>query len=138
MLCADAGSGGDGTRTDAGGAVRTVPEGRACRRGRAGWARRLRPSIPGEEGRAEFFERVCDVIERLLEREGTMVAVTHGGVVNAACHHAVGLDYVQAPQRFRVGNCSLTEIRRDRQGRLLLARHNDTCHLEIVTQANPG
>jgi hypothetical protein len=29
-----------------------------------------------------------------------------------------------------VGNCSLTEITRDRAGRLVLSMHNDTCHLE--------
>lgn len=96
------------------------------------------PPIPDEEGREAFVMRVHDVIDRLVARDETVVAVTHGGVVNAACHYVMGLDYLNAPQRFRAANCSVTELRWDRQGRLVLARHNDTCHLGNVTQANPG
>jgi broad specificity phosphatase PhoE len=91
------------------------------------------PSIPGEEGRATFFERVMQAINSLAERNATLLVVTHGGFINAACHAILGMDYVGQPGRFRTGNCSITEIGRDRNGAFLLHRHNDGCHLGVKT-----
>ena len=50
------------------------------------------------------------------------------GVINAACHAILGKDYGRRGG-FHVENCSITEVTRDRGGRLVLARHNDVCHL---------
>ena len=86
---------------------------------------------PGEEGRDTFHARLHAAIEQLRLLEGTTVAVAHGGVISAMCHMIVGLD-LHRPGIFQVGNCSLTEVVRDRGGRLTLARHNDTCHLDGV------
>jgi hypothetical protein len=52
-------------------------------------------------------------------------------VIGALCHLVVGLD-LRRPGAFMVGNCSLTEITQDRSGRLVIARHNDMCHLEGI------
>ncbi len=85
--------------------------------------------FPGEEGRDVFHSRLESILQRMSETEGTTVAVAHGGVIGAICHLVVGLD-VHRPGAFHVGNCSLTELRRDRTGSLVIHGHNDTCHLE--------
>ena len=97
-------------------------------------------AVPGEEGRAAFFQRVQTSIDELIETTGEnkTVVVTHGGFLNAACHHILGIDYVGQPSRFHFGNCSVTEIERDRAGRLVLKRHNDTCHLDRASDADFG
>jgi broad specificity phosphatase PhoE len=84
---------------------------------------------PGEEGREEFQARLLRALDHLQTLEGTTVAVAHGGVISAFCHIVVGLD-LNRPGAFQVGNCSITEITRDRAGRLVLSKHNDMCHLE--------
>ncbi|MFQ5381041.1 MAG: histidine phosphatase family protein [Dehalococcoidia bacterium] len=95
-----------------------------------------RPQIPGEEGRAAFVERVTAFVHGLdWKAEGTVVAVTHGGVVNVACYAALGLDFpdfFRPRLAFAVGNCSITELRGDPLGRIVLAGQNDTCHLDGV------
>lgn len=97
-------------------------------------------AVPGEEGREAFFERACAVTDALSEEAGdnALVVVTHGGFLNAACHHVFGLDYVNNPARFHFSNCSVTEIVRDRGGRLVMRRHNDTCHLDRATEPDYG
>jgi broad specificity phosphatase PhoE len=87
--------------------------------------------FPGEEGREVFHHRLKNALERLRTLDGTTIAVAHGGVISAMCHMVVGLD-LHRPGAFMVGNCSLTEITQDRAGRLVLARHNDMCHLEGI------
>lgn len=85
--------------------------------------------FPGEEGRDIFHHRLAGALDRMRGLEGTTVAIAHGGVISALCHMVVGLD-LHRPGAFHVGNCSITEITQDRAGRLVLARHNDMCHLE--------
>jgi broad specificity phosphatase PhoE len=85
--------------------------------------------FPGEEGRDVFQDRLRQALGRMTETEGTTIAVAHGGVISAMCHMVVGLD-VNRPGAFHVGNCSLTELRPDRTGALVIHRHNDTCHLD--------
>ncbi|MCC6388369.1 MAG: histidine phosphatase family protein [Dehalococcoidia bacterium] len=93
---------------------------------------------PGEEGRGVFHERLHGVLDELRAMGGTTVAVAHGGVVGAICQIVVGL----GPRHrglFEAANCSVTEIARDAGGRLVIVRHNDTCHLEgIVTRIDRG
>lgn len=97
-----------------------------------------RPAFPGEEGRDTFHNRLRKALDEIRETEGTTVAVAHGGVISSLCHMVVGLD-VHRPGAFHVGNCSVTEVIRDRTGRLVLARHNDTCHLDgMATFADRG
>lgn len=85
--------------------------------------------FPGEEGRDVFHQRLKQFMDNAAATEGTTIAVAHGGVISAMCHMVVGLD-VHRPGAFHVGNCSLTELRRDRSGGLVIHRHNDTCHLQ--------
>lgn len=102
------------------------------------YARGERPRFPGEEGRDVFHARIGGFLARARESEGTVAAVAHGGVVSGLCYQVLGLD----PDRrglFQVANCSITEFVADRNGRLMLARHNDTCHLDgIVTATDRG
>ena len=95
-------------------------------------------AFPGEEGRDHFHQRLTDALARYQQLDGLTVAVAHGGVVSAICHLVVGLD-LHRRGVFQVGNCSLTEVITDRSGRLMLARHNDMCHLEgLSTLADRG
>lgn len=95
-------------------------------------------SLPGAESRDAFHARIRASVDRMLAMETTVVAVAHGGVVSGACYAVLGLD-TNRRGLFETANCSLTEITKDRQGRLVLARVNDTCHLEqIVTSVDRG
>ena len=98
----------------------------------------LLPVFPGEEGREPFTNRVVAALDRLLSLDGTVVAVAHGGVVAAICMHVVGLPKERRGS-FEAANCAITEVTRDRAGRMVLVRHNDTCHLDgIVTAVDRG
>jgi broad specificity phosphatase PhoE len=98
----------------------------------AAWERGVRPTFPEEEGRNVFHARVARALARLTEHgEGTVVAVAHGGIVAAICQHVTGIDHAKR-SAFEVRNCSLTEVTRDRLGRLVLIRQNDVCHLAGV------
>jgi broad specificity phosphatase PhoE len=105
--------------------------------GRA-YGRGVRPVFPGEEGRDAFSARVQTVIESWAASRQTVVAVAHGGVINAICYSVAGVDPAR-PGLFEVANCAISEIVMDRSGRRLISRHNDTCHLEaIVTRDDRG
>jgi len=103
----------------------------------AAYARGERPRFPGEEGREAFRQRVSAVVHAIHEAGSTetIVAVAHGGVVNAVCGIVLGLD-IRRPGVFQVANCSLTELVTDRTGRLVLRRHNDVCHLDGLMTSN--
>lgn len=97
-----------------------------------------RPAFPGEEGRDAFAARLGALLATIEPANQTVVAVAHGGVVSALCQLIMGLD-LNRPGMFNVANCSLTEIARDRGGRIVLRRHNDTCHLdELATTVDRG
>ncbi len=97
-----------------------------------------RPAYPGEEGRETFHARLRVALDELTALDGTTIAVAHGGVISALCHIVLGVD-LHRPGAFHVGNCSLTEVTRDRAGRLVLVRHNDSCHLRgMETFADRG
>lgn len=97
-----------------------------------------RAAYPGEEGRPEFHQRIRATLEEMRERQGTIVAVAHGGVINAVCAGILGLPETRRGV-FHVANCSLTVVEHDRAGRMLIERQNDTCHLaSIVTEADRG
>ena len=104
----------------------------------AAYARGVRPVFPGEEGRDVFNARVRAVLDSWADGRQTVVAVAHGGVINAICYAVAGIDY-RRPGLFEIANCAIAEILLDRAGRRLIARHNDTCHLEgIVTRVDRG
>ncbi len=88
---------------------------------------------PGEEGMAAFDGRVAEVLAELMALEGQTVAVTHGGVVMSALNAALRMHGVVEPghrrARFPMKNCAITELDRDGEGRLMVRRHNDACHL---------
>lgn len=102
------------------------------------YSRGERATFPGEEGRNVFAVRIGAFLERVRESDETVVAVAHGGVISAVCYEILGID-TRRRGMFQVANCSITEFVKDRSGRFMLARHNDTCHLEgIVTEADRG
>lgn len=91
------------------------------------------PLFPGEEGMRAFDGRVAEAITELMDLDGQTIAVTHGGVVMSALNAALRMHGVAEPghhrARFPMKNCAITELDRDGEGRLMLRRHNDACHL---------
>ena len=94
-------------------------------------------SFPGEEGRDVFNARVREFVEAFTADE-TVVAVAHGGVVGAVAFHVLGM---RPEHRGSVStaNCAITEVERDRLGRLVIRYMNDTCHLDgLLTAMDRG
>ena len=89
-----------------------------------------RPMSPGGETGRAFRRRARASVEGLASRYagGTVVAVTHGGVILAATLAFLGV----APRSFahQLANTSVTEWVRTDDGRWLLHRFNDAAHLE--------
>ena len=102
------------------------------------YAKGVRPTFPGEEGRDAFAARVGAVLDSWAQSKQTVLAVAHGGVVNAVCYAVTGID-PKRPGLFEIANCAVTEVVLDRAGRRAIALHNDTCHLAgILTRVDRG
>ncbi len=84
--------------------------------------------IPGQEPNDDFTKRVEAVTRDLLDREGTIVAVSHGGFISNLCRRIVGA-HPDRTRLFRVWNCSITEATIGRGGELVLHRFNQIDHL---------
>ena len=94
---------------------------------------RPRDMLPGEEGWSSFDTRIAAAFAELMALDGQTIVVTHGGVIMAALnvvmrmHGAAEADGRRV--RFPMKNCGITELARDGEGRLIILRHNDSCHL---------
>lgn len=86
--------------------------------------------VPGGEGAVAFEARVESTIDRIFERHphGDVVVITHGGVIQIALHQVVGRTS-HGIFAFRISNASISVVER-RGGRKVIARVNDTSHLE--------
>lgn len=105
---------------------------------REAYSRGVRPVFPGEEGRDIFVARVERVLGEWAESRQTVLAVAHGGVITAVCYAVAGIES-RRPGLFEIANCAVTEVTLDRAGRKVLARHNDTCHLDgLLTHVDRG
>ncbi len=104
----------------------------------AQWQKGLHPRFPGEEGRDVFSARIATLLQEFVAAGKDVVAVAHGGVVGAFCRGVLGMDPLRRGV-FETANCGITEIAIDRQGRPVLQRVNDTCHLgALITMADRG
>ncbi len=92
-----------------------------------------RGKVPGEEGLPAFRDRVFRQIRELAERhrEGTALAVLHGGVLGAAVARICGLADGEYAQIY-TANCGITEVDVAQDGRLTIRRINDVCHLHAL------
>jgi len=85
-------------------------------------------AFPGGESAGDFFGRVKDAAARAAGQAAeTVVVVSHGGVIRAMVCHFLGLplrDYLL----FEAEPASIAELRLH-DGRGVLTRLNDTCHL---------
>jgi broad specificity phosphatase PhoE len=95
-------------------------------------ARGVRWTFPGQEHPEAFHDRIHQTLGALLALDGDIVAVTHGGVIGHLAADILGIGHDNV-WPFSIENCSITEIVTNRQGRLALARLNDTCHLVGLT-----
>ena len=94
------------------------------------------PSYPGEEGREEFRQRVCDAmweIAQTYEREEVVMVVTHAGPIALFLLEVLGRPY-RRPIPFTIDNASITTIESNPKAppgfpRVVLVGLNDTGHL---------
>ena len=98
------------------------------------------PVAPGSETSAEFQSRVARTLTRLVDehRGRTVVAVCHGGVVDASLIGFLGLPFHGALFSPRTETTSITEWELDasepvdgRPRRWRLIRYNDAAHLRL-------
>lgn len=89
-----------------------------------------RPLSPGGESWAELTARAGRTLPGIAERHAgeLVVAVTHGGLVEASIVHLLALADYGAGAGFRCWNASISEWEHDGR-RWALARFNDTAHL---------
>jgi probable phosphoglycerate mutase len=90
--------------------------------------------FPGGETLAQFHRRIESALRRLVaeHEDGTVAVVCHGGVVDAAFRHLLGLPATGSFDLWTL-NTSLTELVRPRGGRWRLVRYNDAAHLAGLT-----
>lgn len=95
-------------------------------------------SAPGGESSAMLASRVERALQRTREHyaDGTVLWVSHGGVIGALLVRALGLGLHQRRQ-FRRANCSLFELHYEGES-VLIARLNDTSHLEALEASEVG
>lgn len=94
------------------------------------------PRYPGEEGRSNFRDRVCEAISEIVERhraDKTVAVITHAGPIVVYVMETLSRGYAR-PVPFIVENTSITTI--DVSGGasefvppVVLTGLNDTCHL---------
>ena len=98
-----------------------------------------RDMLPGEEGWPSFDARIAEAFADLMALEGQTVVVTHGGAIMAAMNAVMRMHGAAKAEgrrmRFPMKNCGITELDSDPQGRLIVLRHNDACHLPADTAA---
>lgn len=88
-------------------------------------------TFPGGEGIGPFRTRIGAVADRIAaDPTGTVIAVTHGGVIRLLICIFLGLDY-RHYLLFDVRPGSITELSLDND-RGVLTRLNDRCHLEGI------
>ena len=86
-------------------------------------------AFPGGEQRAQFFQRVGEAMEGIVERhpDQKVVVVAHGGALRACLVHYLPAEFSQW-WTYELGNCSLTRLE-VREGRAKLLGLDDRAHL---------
>jgi 2,3-bisphosphoglycerate-dependent phosphoglycerate mutase len=88
--------------------------------------------FPGGESFAEVADRAAAYLQSaVLGDSGTVLVVTHGGVIRGVAARLLGLP-LTAVAGFLIDNASLTIFRVD-DGAVQLATWNDTAHLGVST-----
>lgn len=94
------------------------------------------PRYPGEEGRANFRDRVCAALHDIAKRHGSddaVAVITHAGPIVVYVMETLGRGYGR-PIPFVVDNTSVTTIELSSGGNefvpaAVVTGLNDTCHL---------
>jgi len=86
-------------------------------------------TFPGGEQRAQFFQRVGEAIEEIVEHhpDQRVVVVAHGGTLRACLVHYLPAEF-SLWWTYELGNCSLTRLE-VREGRAKLFVLDDRAHL---------
>lgn len=96
--------------------------------------------VPGGEGEALFETRVSSALDEIFAKHshGSVLVVTHGGVIQIALHRVVGRAS-RGLFPFTIHNASISVLEK-RGGRMVIAGVNDVAHLEaasLITHARP-
>lgn len=88
-------------------------------------------AVPGAESFGVLHRRVTAAIERVvdLHRGGLVVVCTHGGAIDVAMRHALGVAGRGLFDLYTL-NTSLTAITHTSWGRWRIERYNDAAHLQ--------
>ena len=96
------------------------------------------PDYPGEEGREQFRQRVCEALWAISERqtgEESVAVVTHAGPIGVFLLDVLQRGY-HRPMPFTLDNASVTTVEiaelQPVRPRAILVGLNDTCHLATV------
>lgn len=90
------------------------------------------PAPPGGEYYPDFQKRCLEAMEGIAaaHEEGVQVAVIcHGGVIRAVLNQLLGLSWGTRGVFF-VKNCSITRLRWQPRGKVVVEGFNDVCHLQ--------
>lgn len=93
-------------------------------------------SAPGGESFSGLANRVERALARARKRGGSVLWVTHGGVISALLVHTLGIGFDRRGQ-FRRANCSIFELMYE-PARVIIGRMNDTSHLEALEAEGLG
>lgn len=96
-----------------------------------------RMRIPEGETVLQFHRRIRTAFERIVkaEKSGTVLVVTHGGVISSIMSHWLKADFDRVLLNFRIDNTSLT-IAEFHGPRVILHAVNDTAHLSAREKNN--
>ena len=95
--------------------------------------------VPGGEGSEPFRSRVEAIVQDLLDRHRgeTVLAVTHGGVIQAALAWTLRLS-IRGRFHFAIDNTSITILARTGAGRTVVRGVNDHAHLAALRLTAPA
>lgn len=94
------------------------------------------PAPPGGEYYPDFQKRCIAALENIAAAHGDadkVAVVTHGGVIRAVMNQLLGLSW-GTRGKFFVRNCSITRMRWQPRGIVVVEGFNDVCHMNIETR----
>ena len=90
------------------------------------------PAPPGGEYYPDFQNRVMEALEQVAAAHGEqelVAVVSHGGAIRTVINRLLGLPWGTRGQFF-IRNCSITPMRWQPEGPVIVEGFNDVCHLK--------
>ncbi|HOC05741.1 MAG: histidine phosphatase family protein [Bacillota bacterium] len=90
------------------------------------------PPPPGGEYYPDFQARAMEALEEIAAAHAStdlLAVVTHGGVIRAVINKLLGISW-GTRGRFFIKNCSITPMRWQSRGLVVVEGFNDVCHMQ--------